>query len=231
MLMPGQFRKATATGMLLALACAGTAQAASVSYYLDQSDRLTDGINYLQVTISDGLDGAINFTVDALQPLLDTYGQNSGFGIVKFAFNAVPGIPLSSSNVNLSSLPYGWNAGEQLPMDGFGNYDIRLRITSAYLPKTVRSPSISFSITGIDFDTLASYVDYAINSTEGPSLFSARVAGLNLPCEQLGKSKWGCNDGDGYFGGASPIPAPPAVWLLGTAMVGLVARRFRKTAA
>lgn len=225
MLMPGQFRKAAATGMLLALACAGTAQAASISYFLDQSDKLADGTNYLKVTISDGVAGAVNFTVDTLAALNDTYGQNDHFGIVKFAFNAVPGIPLSLANVDISSLPYGWVTGQHMDMDGFGNYDMRLRITDAHTP---RSPSISFSVIGIDFDVLASYVDLAINSTEGPSLFSARVGGLNLPCA---RSDWSCNSGDAFFGGASPIPAPPAVWLLGTAMAGLVARRFRKTAA
>lgn len=225
MLTPGNFKKGAAAGLLVALAFAGTAQAASVSYYLDQSDRLADGTNYLQVTISDGIDGAINFTVDALQPLLATYGENNNFGIVKFGFNAIPGIPLSLSNVDISSLPYGWVTGKHQDMGGFGSYDMRLRITDAHTP---RSASISFSVTGIDFDTLASYVDYAINSVEGPSLFSARVGGLNLACE---KNDWSCNNGDAFFGGASPIPAPPALWLLGTAVVGLAARRFRKGAA
>lgn len=217
--------KSGAAAVLLALACAGTAQAASVSYFLDQSDKLTDGVNYLKVTISDGDNGAVNFQVDTLAPLLDNYGENSNFGIVKFAFNAVPGIPLGLSNVDISSLPYGWVTGQHQDMDGFGNYDMRLRITDAHTP---RSPSISFSVNGIDFDTLASYVDLALNSTEGPSLFSARVGGLNLPCA---RSDWSCNNGDAFFGGpASPIPAPPAIWLLGTAVAGLVGRRFRKAA-
>lgn len=220
-----------AAALLIGLTFATSSQAASISYYLDQSDKLADGTNYLQVTISDGLNGAVNFTVEVLQPLLDL-AAGTGFGIVKFAFNAVPGIPLTTGKVDISTLPKGWAKGPNQKMDGFGKYDMRLRITSA---KTPRAPSISFSVVGISFDTIANYVDLALNSTEGPSFFSARVEGLNLPCAERRQSSSRrsfsntsvCKPTDAFFGGVQAVPAPPALWLLGTAVAGLVVRRFR----
>ena len=173
--------KITAGLMLgLSLSFASASQAASISYFLDQSDKLADGTNYLQVTIADGANGAIDFTVTALQPLLDIAAA-TGFGITKFAFNVEPGIKVLRQNVDLSSLPKGWVYGPQQWMDGFGRFDRRIRTTNA---KTPLSPSISFSIVGIDYDTLASYVELSRDSTEGPTFFSARVAGLNLPCAE-----------------------------------------------
>src|SRR5690606_30227476 len=82
---------------LVALLATAPAQAASVSYYLDQSDVLPDGTNWLQVTISDGIDGAVDFTVQILQPLKDLIA-NCDIGITKFAFNVVEGVnsPLSA---------------------------------------------------------------------------------------------------------------------------------------
>jgi hypothetical protein len=221
-----------AAGLLVGLGFAGASQAASVSYFLDQSDKLVDGVNYLQVTIDDeGAPGAINFTVSVLQPLLDVAAEGR-FGISKFAFNVVPGISVKRKNVDFSSLPKGWVYGQQQDMNGFGRFDRRLRNTNS---KTPLSSSISFSIVGIDLDTIASYVELSRDSSEGPSFFSARVEGLNLPCVQRtsrsstrGNS---CKPTDAFFGGVQAVPAPPALWLLGTAVAAVAVRRFRKPGA
>ena len=53
--------------LMLGLATAGNASAASLSYVLDQSGSMADNVGYLQVTISDGLDGAIDFAVRLLE--------------------------------------------------------------------------------------------------------------------------------------------------------------------
>lgn len=221
-----------AAGLLVGLSFASSTQAASISYFLDQSDKLADGTNYLQVTISDGANGAIDFTVTALQPLLDLAAEK-GFGITKFAFNVLPDVKVQRKNVDFTSLPKGWVYGQQQDMDGFGRYDRRLRVTSS---KTPLSPTISFSIVGIDFDTIASYVELARDSEEGPSFFSARVGGLNLPCtEQTSRRSStrsnSCKPTDAFFGGVQAVPAPPAIWLLGTAVAGLAVRRFRSRKA
>ncbi|MEO7386614.1 MAG: PEP-CTERM sorting domain-containing protein [Gammaproteobacteria bacterium] len=227
-----------AAALLVGLSFTSVSQAASISYFLDQSDKLADGINYLRVDINENASGAIDFTVTALQPLLDLAAEK-GFGIVKFAFNAVPGVKLTPNKVDISSLPKGWVTGPHQTMAGFGKYDMRLRVTG---DKTPLSDSISFSVIGIDFDTIASYVDLAINSVEGPSFFSARVAGLTLPCsESVGArrnsqrrtaSASTCKPTDAFFGGATvaSVPAPAALWLLGTGLAGLAVRRLRKIA-
>ncbi len=84
-------------------------------------------------------------------------------------------------------------------------------------------------------------------SPQGFSLFSAHVAGLNFgDCGGSGDyddkkspstAKNGGGEGGGkcvssaYFGGVQAVPAPPAVWLLGTALAGLAVRRFRSRQA
>lgn len=205
-----------------------SSQAASISFYLDQSNKLADGVNYLQVTIADGADGAIDFTVTALQPLLDIAGNN--FGIQKFAFNVVGGTPTERRDV--TALPDEWRARNGGRMAGFGLYDIKLSGRG-----NNRQDPLTFSITGISLDTILSYVDLSTGrSPEGFSLFSAHVAGLNFGnCGSV--TDKGYKKGDktcvksAFFGGTQAVPAPPAIWLFGTAVAGLVARRIRRKAA
>ncbi|MBL8200257.1 MAG: hypothetical protein JNK40_04725 [Chromatiales bacterium] len=224
-----------AAGLLVGLSLAAPGQAASISYFLNQSNQLADGINYLKVTIDDeGALGAINFTVEALQPLLDLAGSN--FGIQKFAFNVLGGVAAEARNVDE---PAGWRARNGGRMDGFGLFDIRLEGKG-----NKRQDPLTFSITGVDFDTIQSYIDLSSGrSPEGFSLFAAHVAGFNLGnCDNGGysgdkkgpsgsKKKGGSEGGkcitSAYFGGTQVVPAPPAIWLLGTAVAGLAVRRFR----
>ena len=80
--------KALSAAAILAVATASPVQAASVSYYLDQSNDLPDGINYAQVTISDGAGGDIDFSVEVLTSafsVTDPVAQN--FGMQNFSFN------------------------------------------------------------------------------------------------------------------------------------------------
>jgi hypothetical protein len=208
---------------------ATTSQAASVSFYLDQSNRLADGVNYLQVTIADGADGDIDFTVTALQPLLDLAGDN--FGIQQFAFNVVGGTATERRDV--TALPDDWRARNGGRMAGFGLYDIKLSGRG----KSRQDP-LTFSISGVSLDTILSYVDLSTGrSPQGFSLFSAHVAGLsfgNCELQSAGKSQSiGTDTGSecvqsAFFGGTQAVPAPPAIWLLGTAVAALAARRLRR---
>ena len=264
-----------AAGLLAGLFCASSSQASVVSYFLDQSNQLADGVNYLMVTISDEREeGVIDFSVEALQPLLDLAGDN--FGIQSFAFNVLAGVSTEARNVDL--LPKKWRARNGGRMDGFGLYDITLQAKAQGRSNghgdheghgdrwgfwgygdhgdqsrrmNVQDP-LTFSIIGVDFDTIQSYVELSRGfAPEGFSLFSAAVTGLDLGnCGggdrrgPLGSSR-GSDDGDhdgdhgggghgggcmttAYFGGnTNAVPAPPAFWLLGTAVAGLVVRRFR----
>jgi hypothetical protein len=236
--------------LLIGLLSATTSQAGSVAYYLDQSDRLADGVNYLLVTISDdGKDGAIDFKVEALQPLIDLAGTN--FGIQMFGFNVVGGTGAEARHV--SSLPDKWRAQNGGRMDGFGFFDITMQTRSRGHDDSEKTNGkgheehgngkglghdgglnpqqpLTFSITGVKLDDLLSYVDLSTGyASEGFSLFSARVTGL-VPGDCGGdKDGYGgqCDVTSAYFGGTTAVPAPPAVWLLGTGIVGLVLRRFR----
>lgn len=257
--------KSTVAAVLaVGLLSASASQATTVSYFLDQSNKLADGINYLKVTLSDEREaGVIDFSVQALQPLLDLAGDH--FGIQKFAFNVVGGIGAEAEDV--SRLPDGWRAGNGGRMDGFGLFDVKLKGRG-----NNRQDPLTFSISGVDLDSILSYVDLSTGrAPEGFSLFSAQVTGINFSsCGSGGEgdgedsrikvpagfsggsggSKGGDGDGKGghngthdgggkcltsaYFGGNnSAVPAPPALWLLGTAVGGLVVRRFRsaRTAA
>lgn len=212
-----------AAALLIGLFSATTSQAASVSFYLDQSSGLPDGVNYLQVTIADGVDGAVDFTVTTLQPLLDIAGSN--FGIEKFAFNVAG--DLGTGRDNVTALPAGWLTGQNGLVSGFGTYDLIVDIQGS----SPRDP-LTFSVTGIDLDTILSYVDLSSgDSPQGPSFFSAYVGGFSFgDCGDNERSSKNCYTG-AFFGGAQTVPAPPAIWLLGTAVAGLVARRIRRKAA
>lgn len=228
-----------AATLLLGCLFAAPGQAASISYYLDQSNKLADGVNYLKVTISDEREaGVIDFTVEILQPLLDLAGDN--FGLQKFGFNVLGGTATEARDVE--QLPENWRARNGGRMDGFGLFDIRLQGRGKN-----RQDPLTFSIEGVDFDTIQSYVDLSTGrSPQGFSLFSAHVAGFNFgECDLDGGDDKGGKKGptsysDGgkgkcvtsaYFGGNTVVPAPPAVWLLGTAVAGLAVRRLRRRTA
>lgn len=73
--------------------------AASVSYYLNQSNEnvaLPDGNNYALVTVDDNTAGSITFTVTAL-PALTGLAPLSNFGIQEFAFNVTVANSISDS--------------------------------------------------------------------------------------------------------------------------------------
>ena len=124
-------------------------------------------------------------------------------------------------------------------MAGFGRDDITLNGRGK--PDSRQDP-LTFSITGVSLDTILSYVDLSTGrSPEGYSFFSAHVAGLNFgncePANTKSASSVGIRTntnssciGSAYFGGAKAeaVPAPPAIWLLGTAVAGLVGRRLRR---
>jgi hypothetical protein len=193
---------------MLCCLVAGPVQAAAVSYLLDQSNELDDGVNYLQVSIADGRDGAIDFRVEVRGSLAALAGDN--FGLQSFGFNVVAGGFAEAADI--TGLPDGWFAYQGKRMSGFGLFDIKLMGKG-----WERVGSLRFSITGVDGD---SPWDYAVFSTghgaQGHAFFAAHVAGFEYDCIT-----------SAFFGGSTVVPLPPALWLFVSGLVALVPFRLR----
>lgn len=193
------------------------AQAASVSFFLDQSNKLPDGTNYLSVMLTE-IEGGVDVLVKTLDPLNSIAGDH--FGIQKFGFNFTSNTPYT-----ISGLPDYWKVAKDKRMDGFGRYDIRLQGKGK-----ARTDSLGFTVGGV---TLADFDDY----------FAAHVAGFEwckiedeARSEKFREHRW-CGDKDcvssAYFGGGTPtaVPLPAAAWLFGSGLLGLVGVARRKTRA
>jgi hypothetical protein len=207
-----------ATLLALGLAAGTVAQAASVSYTLTRSDRLADGRDYLRVTIADGADGAVDFTVEPLAALIERGGER--FEIRAFALNVDPELAVSAANV--SGLPEQWSARRTSRMDGFGRFDLTLYGTGPQ-----RRQSLQFSITDVEGDTPWSYaLPSNDNASEANALFAARVRGL--VAESACDADQRCTPRaipTAFLGtGTQPVPVPAAGWFILTG--ALAALRF-----
>ena len=198
--------------LLFILAPFQALHAASVSYFLNQSNVLVDGPNYLKVTVSDGVGGLIDFKVETLAPLNSISGSN--FGIQSFSFNTTLSNPPDSSLVNL---PSGW-AGNSAPptnqADGFGSFDLEVADGGSN-----RTSVLTFSI-NVAGDSILNYTSAVSggNAAQGNVLFSAHVAGFND----------GYGNTSAYFGGSMPVPLPAAIWFFGSGLLALAGMVKRK---
>ncbi len=197
------------------LAFAACSDAALVSYDLDQSSDFPDGRTYLRVTIDDqGLPGRINFRVSVLGSLLDFSDRK--FGIDEFGFNS----DFAISSTRIVGLPKNWKYDGRETMDGFGRFDAVVEAKGA----SARVQSLAFSITGIQMDTISSYLERSSgHARNGNFFFVAHVAGLD-------SRDFFCVD-DAYFAGSKPslplpTPLPASGWLLlaGLAVLACVFR-------
>lgn len=194
------------------------ASAASVSYYLNQSNQLPDGTNYLEVTVTDSGNpaGPLDFTVQTLAPLSTVSGSN--FGIQSFGVGVKPGV--STAGVKVTSLPAGWNVRPYLKMSQFGTFDVGL-FGHGYS----RMDPLTFQVTGLSLTDLEPF-------------FAAHVAGFDWVsgvggAQGSGVDGWGSPGGgisSAFFAGAAdpaPVPLPAALWLMlgGLGALGAFARR------
>ena len=197
------------------LALAGTqVNAATISYYLDQSNALLDGVDYAQVTISDSIDtvGDIDFVIELLEPAFTVSGSN--FGMQDFLFNYDDALTVDKSNIiNLSSdwkFSEGKNAG-----GGFGKYDIKLSGKGSS-----RTETLSFTISGVEGDTIYSYAMISSLNPEAQEYFAMHIAGFDY-IDGVTSAK---------FAGSTVVPVPASVWLFGSGLLGLVGIARRKKA-
>lgn len=206
----------------LALSVAGAANAASVSYYMNQSNELSlpDGTNYLQVTISDavfGLDlSAIRFDVTLLSPLTSIAGAN--FGIQSFGFNTTLSVPAVLAAV--TGLPSGWSKGSNSNQDGFGNFEL----VDSGTGSNRQNPTLTFYVSGIVGDVVGDYATTSTGGAQGTYYFAGHVAGF------LDQDPGAGTVTSAYFGGNAVVPIPAAVWLFGSAC-GLLVIARRKASA
>ena len=199
--------------LLLSTLLTATVQAASVSYYIDQSNALPDGVNYAQVTISDSNTniGDIDFLVEII-PSAFSVSPDANFGMQTFSFNY--DTTLSNSDMNITNIDPSWsisannNAG-----GGFGKFGFELSGTGS-----TRTDVLSFSISGITGDTPMSYATGSELNPSSGEFFATHIAGFDLT-EGVTSAQ---------FAGSSPVPVPAAAWLFASGLLGLVGYARRR---
>lgn len=188
---------------LCLMTIAAPSHSATVSFFLNESNRLPDGINYLSVNLTENLAGGVDVLAQTLDPLNDL--RSCGFGIQKFAFSFDDG-----TMGDVTGLPDGWKVKSDRRMNGFGKFDTGL-LGNAH----TRTDILSFTINGVGIDDFESY-------------FAVKVGGLD---DSAGPSNafFGGSLEDGSTSIAH-APVPAAAWLFGSGLLGLIgaARRRRK---
>lgn len=197
----------------LALAATQT-NAATISYYLSQSNALLDDVNYAQVTISDSSTiGDIDFNVEILDSAFTVSGSN--FGMQNFSFNYDPTLSIDTSNIDtlLStwSTSEGANAG-----GGFSKFGFQLSGKG-----NSRTELLNFTITGVDGDTIESYAMGSNLKPAATEFFAAHIAGFDATNGVT----------SAQFAGSLAIPVPAAVWLFGSGLMVLAGVSRRKARA
>lgn len=195
----------TARLFILALVFAAIqVNAATISYSLDLSNDLPDGINYAQVTITDSGDN-IDFIVEVNSSAFSDSGKN--FGMQSFAFNYDNSLSLGTSNIG-NLVPSSWDITSNANAGGnFGKFDFEIQGAG-----NSRATLLTFSIVDVAGDTI---LDYALGSDLKPAsgeYFAAHIAGFD---ETGGVTS-------AKFAGSTPaVPVPAALLLFASGLISL----------
>jgi hypothetical protein len=186
---------------MMAMALAPS-HAATVSFYLNESNHLPDGINYVSVNLTENLTGGVDVLAQTLDPLNDL--RFCDFGIQRFSFSFDDG-----TMGNVTGLPDGWKVKSDQGMNGFGKFD-----TEIIGKVDARTGILGFTINGVGIDDFESF-------------FAVKVAGLN---DRYGPSNAFFGGSlENRDTNLTVVPVPAAVWLLSSGLVGLtVVTRRRK---
>jgi len=184
---------------VLAAFAGPAARAASVSYFMEQNNAGLPVANYLQVTISDGLNGDIDFRVETL-PAFSALNPGTNFGLQSFGFNFDSNLVTVTKN-NIANLdPATWKVNLSMTLDGYGEFDIVPKGTGSD-----RTPLLLFSVVNVEGDTPLTYASVLSgnNAGGGSQLFASHVAGFDYN-----------GTTSAFFAGSTAVPLPAAAWLL-----------------
>ncbi|MHB8622653.1 MAG: VPLPA-CTERM sorting domain-containing protein [Sulfuricaulis sp.] len=186
-------------GGCIGLLLSGGAQAASVSYYLNENNISLPANNYGLVTLTDISGGGVKFTITPENLTPDT-----NFGVQEFGFSS--DLTLSSANF---VLPSGWNSGTTVNLDGFGSFaDVTNGTGSS------RQNPLTFSV------NIGNITDYQFLNNK-KNYFAAHIAGFS--------NGGANNSGYFASNTIAAVPVPAAAWLFGSGLIGLAgAVRKRK---
>ncbi len=192
------------------------AQAATVSYLLEDSNHYMSGIPYVRVTVSDtGAPGAINFTVTPLAALDPMRSSEESFGIHQFGFHG-----RSLALENIAGMPTEWEMQPGYELDKFGAF---MNVLHDRNHNYTQNP-LAFSIVGIEDDSIADYAP--CTDTSNRACFAAKVHGVIV--KDRPDLDYAYVGGGTSVGGSMSVPLPAAVWLLGSGLLGLISIARKK---
>ena len=198
-------------GLVFAFAAAA---ASAETYYLTDSNTasIPDGNEYASVTLVQ-VGTNVQFTVDPNDALFTSTGPN--FGVATFAFNT--DVSLVLANINVSSPTQGANYPSNFQTDnnadGFGTFSYQFDVSPNGNP-------LVFTVPGL----LASFLP----PNDDTNWFAAHIIDFTYTGATGVTSAWFAGSGKG---GQTEIPLPGAVWLFGSALLGLLAVGRRRQAA
>ena len=182
--------------------------AASMSYFINQSNGPDDGTNVARVTIADSMAfaGDIEFTVEVLT---DAFVPGPNFGMQSFYFNADDSLSIAAGNIVDIDPSWGVSTGVNAG-GGFGKFDFGLNGDGSS-----RTELLSFRISGVTGDSISSYALLSGLNPGSTEYFAAQISDFQ-----------GSETGAKYAG-SDVVPIPASVWLMGSAL-GLLGWMKRK---